>query len=720
MVNSEEGINNEEIINPGDYGPPGDYIVQVKFKKGVQARLKSDESLESKSGPLTGVQKTLEKYSAKLERAFDESEENLVRKAEESKSAGVALPDLSKYYVARVNNKEQAEKLAKELSKDESVEDASSMPPPKPAAANLATVSFVNMQGYLGPAPGGVDAQFAWTISGGKGTGIKMIDIEGAWNFSHEDLLQNQNGLAGGTLNPAAGWRNHGTAVIGEIGGDENPFGITGIAPQCNQRGYSIFGSGNAFHLAMKNAADLLSAGDIILIELHAPGPDASGSGQDGYIAMEWWDINFDAIKYATAKGIIVVEAAGNGSRDLDAAVFQNKFNRSVRDSGAILVGAGAPPSGNHGPDRSRLGFSNWGGIVDAQGWGREVVTTGYGDLQGGSENQWYTEQFSGTSSASPIVVGVVGCLQGMRKAKGEASLTFTQIRNLLHTTGSPQQDAPGRPKTQRIGNRPNIREMHSRLWPEGTGCDKYKSVAEKQYELYKQTHKKAHLCKAYYYFALYYNCLYKKAHKKQYLCLFYKYKALYYKCQYEITSKAVYLTFYKLYWKRFTKCSSTPSIPVAEMPPEDELTEEIEEGVPEAMEMPPEDELTEEIEEGVPEAMEMPPEDELTEEIEEGVPEAMEMPPEDELTEEIEEGVPEAMEALMLETPALVPPCHKFRQAAAKYLKLYKTSHIKKYLCYYYLYLSRYYCCLYNLTKKPIYLTRCKYYRKLYRVCVG
>ena len=51
------------------------------------------------------------------------------------------------------------------------------------------------MQRYLELAPGGVDARFAWTIPGGKGNGVNMIDIEGAWNFSHEDLLQNQNGL---------------------------------------------------------------------------------------------------------------------------------------------------------------------------------------------------------------------------------------------------------------------------------------------------------------------------------------------------------------------------------------------------------------------------------------------------------------------------------------------------------------------------------------------
>jgi hypothetical protein len=188
---------------------------------------------------------------------------------------------------------------------------------------------------------------------------------------------------------------------------------------------------------------------------------------------MEFWDINFDAIKYATSLGIIVVEAAGNGSRDLDNPIFQNKFSRSFRDSGAILVGAGAPPSGNHGPDRSRLGFSNWGTIVDAQGWGREVVTTAYGDLQGGGENNWYTTQFSGTSSASPIIVGAIACLQGIRRSRGEPPLTFSQLRNLLHTSGSPQQDAPGRPSTQRISNRPDLKQMINRLWPQNSDVDR-------------------------------------------------------------------------------------------------------------------------------------------------------------------------------------------------------------------------------------------------------
>ena len=96
--------------------------------------------------------------------------------------------------------------------------------------------------------------------------------------------------------------------------------------------------------------------------------------------------------------------------------------------SGAIIVGAGAPPPDthgrDHGPDRSRLDFSNYGERVDTQGWGREVTTTGgrhndSGDLQGGvNEDEWYTDTFGGTSSASPIVVGTLGCIQGVLRAR--------------------------------------------------------------------------------------------------------------------------------------------------------------------------------------------------------------------------------------------------------------------------------------------------------------
>ncbi|WP_328840104.1 hypothetical protein [Streptomyces europaeiscabiei] len=114
---------------------------------------------------------------------------------------------------------------------------------------------------------------------------------------------------------------------------------------------------------------------------------------------------------------------------------------------------------------------------MDAQGWGgREVTTTGGfwdrpGDLQGGAEEvARYTDTFSGTSAAASVVAGAPAALQGMLKAAGLPPMSPGRAREVLRATGSPQQDAPGRPASQRIGNRPGIRAAVAHLLPEAVG----------------------------------------------------------------------------------------------------------------------------------------------------------------------------------------------------------------------------------------------------------
>lgn len=218
---------------------------------------------------------------------------------------------------------------------------------------------------------------------------------------------------------------------------------------------------GGVFNLAatLTNATSKLKAGDAIVIELQSTGPNGK------YVATQYWDDIYTAIKVATQKGITVVEAAGNGNENFDLPIFNGTGLQ--KDSGAIVVGAGVPPT-NHfdndnayqsiGVPRSRIWFSNYGKIVNVQGWGWHVTTLAYGDVQGGaSENTWYTLRFSGTSSASPIVTGSVACLQGRSKAKNGAPLTPAKVRQILMDTGTPQQAGPGVPLSQRIGPLPNL-----------------------------------------------------------------------------------------------------------------------------------------------------------------------------------------------------------------------------------------------------------------------
>jgi hypothetical protein len=62
--------------------------------------------------------------------------------------------------------------------------------------------------------------------------------------------------------------------------------------------------------------------------------------------------------------------------------------------------------------------------------------------------------------------VGAVACMQGALRSASRPLLTPATARNILRTTGSPQTDAPGRPATQRIGNRPDLRQALLQLIP--------------------------------------------------------------------------------------------------------------------------------------------------------------------------------------------------------------------------------------------------------------
>jgi hypothetical protein len=393
-----------------------------------------------------------------------------------------------RYYVTHVETDAQAQQVVDQLKTAPGVSkvyvkpavESPLAPPGTKPTAPAAIPDYSAQQSYLDASPIGVGARsFAWTLPGGRGANVRFIDIEGGWTLDHVEL-RGGGGLIGGQQFTSSDWTNHGTAVLGVVRAADNGFGVTGIAPEASFSAVSHESLGSAG--AIDLGASSLGAGDIMLLEMHRPGPRFGFQARDdqrGYIAVEWWPDDFLAIRRAVLRGVIVVEAAGNGAQDLDdpfydtadpafPATWKNPF-RGAADSGAIVVGAGAPPGGLFGADRSRLDFSNFGSRVDCQGWGRGVVTTGYGDLYGGADDAFrtvaYTATFSGTSSASPMVTGAVACLQGVARQRG-SQLDPVKARDLLRTTGSPQTIGLAGGIGQRVGNRPDLSALIAAIIP--------------------------------------------------------------------------------------------------------------------------------------------------------------------------------------------------------------------------------------------------------------
>jgi serine protease len=449
--------------------------VIIKFTEQSQLVVRESGLAGGKAEHLARVRGLLADKSGQvaLERHFDQSFETLADLRQKGEArVHRSLPDLNAYgvldYSHRATDRDWLVDLVKALVADPAVETAFLEPRPVPAALgfdaftgtftaperepleqpllngdNRDTPDYMSQQGYLMAPPAGVNALAVESMPGGRGSTMQMIDVELGWNFSHEDLTSPF--FTRGNITSTLDLRNHGTAVLGEIRGNDNGMGVRGIVPDAGIGASSAYGS--PVSSAILYAGQALQTGDAILIELHAPGPNADGNGQFGYVPMEYWQDNFDAIQVVTANGLVVCEAAGNGSQDLDDPVYGVIFDREWRDSGAIMCGA-ANSSG------IPYSWSNHGSRVDLNGWGGNVVTCGYGDLQGNPdfpEDQFYTSFFSGTSSASPIVTGSVMALQGLTKAAYGGPIDAFTMRTLLAETGTPQQ--PG----SNVGSRPDI-----------------------------------------------------------------------------------------------------------------------------------------------------------------------------------------------------------------------------------------------------------------------
>jgi serine protease len=432
-----------------------DERIHVKFRQDTLVRLRGERFVSLGDDDLAGLAVVLDRYPEVIpSRLFDaRSEAELEReKVRVERLSGREQGDKNLYFRLSFPEKplDEVGALIDALNALDVVELAYPEPAEELDPSN-GTPDYRPFQGYRAAAPGGINADAARTVAGGRGEHVQIIDIERWFNPDHEDLPAVTIYANGDPLAAFSAPFDHGTAVLGELFGLDNGSGVLGLADQAAPAFVSrAGGTNNAIDVAAANA----EAGDVILLEVQLAGANGgcSSVSQVGCVAVEFVQANYDAIVTATSLGINVVQAAGNGSQDLDSAAYNATFG-SRPDSGSIIVGAGAADPGAGvatgtdtpgdctptAPPRGRLDFSTFGSRVDLQGWGECVTSTGYGNLQGSADSDdAYTGRFGGTSSASPIVTAAVGIVSSIAQAQG-TPLTPAEIRALLVATGTPQ-----------------------------------------------------------------------------------------------------------------------------------------------------------------------------------------------------------------------------------------------------------------------------------------
>ncbi|WP_088346542.1 S8 family peptidase [Bacillus cereus] len=373
--------------------------------------------------------------------------------------------NLLNYYIVETQDDIDVQALLTKIEKSSLVETAYLQEEETPPAERLPNLSVnpydeprLTRQGYLEPAPLGINAPYAWSIKGGDGKGTTFVDMEYGWLFNHEDLVNQKIELISGQNKSEH--HDHGTSVLGIVSAEDNNIGGIGIAPKAKVKVVSQIRDNGNYNTAdaILSAVNNMQAGDILLLEAQAT---YDGYGDKNYFPVEVKPDIFDAIRMGTNKGIIIIEAGANGGNDLDQ--FRDRNGKQVlnrnspdfKDSGAIMVGAASARV-----PHKRSYFSNYGSRVDVYGWGNAVDTTDAKPSE--FITNLYTSSFAGTSSASPIIAGAAASIQGIAKNNQGRVYTPRQLRAILSdsSTGTKSND----PTSDKIGVLPDLKAILSKL----------------------------------------------------------------------------------------------------------------------------------------------------------------------------------------------------------------------------------------------------------------
>jgi serine protease len=263
----------------------------------------------------------------------------------------------------------------------------------------------------------------AWKLGTGKGIVVAVIDtgVTKVADLAQTKFVPGYNFLANNAN--ADDDHGHGTHVAGTIAqSTNNKRGVAGVAPDVAIMPLKVLsarGSGSVAAIAqsIRWAAD--HGANVINMSLGGPMPIGTMAS---------------AVKYARAKGVVVIAAAGNDGR--------GKVGYPARYPGVIAVAATQF-------DESTTFYSNWGPEIDVAAPGGNVRVDQNGDgkpdgvlqhtIVPGNTSKTDYLWFMGTSMATPHVAGVAALIMGTGVRKPDAVEEL-----LLGTARKPKARAAG------------------------------------------------------------------------------------------------------------------------------------------------------------------------------------------------------------------------------------------------------------------------------------